>query len=250
MGNTASSSDAMSGRHTNFNEREEEEDDDRKPAARQDMQESGRTYEQAIIVDDSSQEGEEEEDDDRKPAARRDMHESGRTNEQATTTIDDSSMEGDETPESPPRQRPRYSNHSMITRSQSRCTNPNSNVLMDPISSSSIRLTIRNQAHTASRRRSDSSRSRTRRLRRNRFDTNRSTDPLIIRSLVSYTIKDVEKEVPKDRRKCCICLDEFMNGQKRKKLQCQHAFHKECIDEWLKRSTQCPHCRFDVQGSV
>ena len=79
---------------------------------------------------------------------------------------------------------------------------------------------------------------------------NRSTDPEIIRSLPSSTIVDVEKEVPKDRRQCCICLDEFENGQKRKTLQCLHGFHEECIDKWLKGSRNCPICKFDVQGSA
>ncbi|GFH55435.1 E3 ubiquitin-protein ligase Arkadia [Chaetoceros tenuissimus] len=79
---------------------------------------------------------------------------------------------------------------------------------------------------------------------------NRSTDPEVIRSLPSSTIVDVEKEVPKDRRQCCICLDEFENGQKRKTLQCLHGFHEECIDKWLKGSRNCPICKFDVQGSA
>ncbi|GFH57245.1 predicted protein [Chaetoceros tenuissimus] len=171
MENTASSSDTMSGRYSNANfnsitsyaaarttlslsinlynndtsQEREEEDDDRKPAARQDMQESVPTNGQVITIDDSSKEGEEEVDDDRKPAARQDMQESGLTNGQAIP-IDDSSQEGeeeedddrkpaarqdiqefgkainfdevDETPESPPHQRPRYSNHSTRARSR------------------------------------------------------------------------------------------------------------------------------------
>jgi len=51
---------------------------------------------------------------------------------------------------------------------------------------------------------------------------NRSTDPSIIRSLPTIALNDVEHELPKDHRQCCICLDDFENGQKRKTLPCLH----------------------------
>ena len=51
---------------------------------------------------------------------------------------------------------------------------------------------------------------------------NRSTDSSIIQSLPTTTLKDVEHELPKDYGQCCICLDEFENGQKRKTLPCLH----------------------------
>ncbi|GFH57246.1 E3 ubiquitin-protein ligase Arkadia [Chaetoceros tenuissimus] len=78
----------------------------------------------------------------------------------------------------------------------------------------------------------------------------RSTDPEVIRSLPSFTIKDVEKEVPTDRRQCCICLGDFENGQRRKTLQYGHGFHEECIDPWLNESRKCPLCKSDVEGSI
>lgn len=51
---------------------------------------------------------------------------------------------------------------------------------------------------------------------------NRGTDPGIIRSLPTTTLTDAEHELPKDYCQCCICLDDFENGQKRKTLPCLH----------------------------
>ena len=78
---------------------------------------------------------------------------------------------------------------------------------------------------------------------------NRGTDMGIIRSLPTIEIKDVERELPPDHRQCCICLDDFEKGRKRKTLPCLHGFHEECIDRWLKSSRNCPVCKFDLQGS-
>jgi hypothetical protein len=40
---------------------------------------------------------------------------------------------------------------------------------------------------------------------------------------------------------CCICLIE--QSSTFVKTKCNHIFHKECIDEWLKTNTTCPMCR-------
>ena len=34
--------------------------------------------------------------------------------------------------------------------------------------------------------------------------------------------------------KCAVCLSEYINGEKLKRLRCKHYFHNECIDPWLK----------------
>ncbi|KAL5750233.1 hypothetical protein ACOSP7_024836 [Xanthoceras sorbifolium] len=49
--------------------------------------------------------------------------------------------------------------------------------------------------------------------------------------------------------KCCICLDEFKDGDRCKILSnCNHVYHKECIDKWLLQCICCPLCRGFAYG--
>lgn len=47
---------------------------------------------------------------------------------------------------------------------------------------------------------------------------------------------------------CSICLDEGM--EEICILPCKHVFHKECIEDWLKRRPTCPTCRFSFTTPV
>ncbi|KAG6946914.1 hypothetical protein JG687_00016440 [Phytophthora cactorum] len=58
---------------------------------------------------------------------------------------------------------------------------------------------------------------------------------------------------------CMICLDDVdldtshqigLNGNSPIVLQCKHAFHRECIFEWLLFQYQCPVCRAQVGPSA
>lgn len=42
---------------------------------------------------------------------------------------------------------------------------------------------------------------------------------------------------------CPICMTEYTEGDEGRKLNCKHAFHKSCIDEWLTNDNTCPICR-------
>ena len=46
---------------------------------------------------------------------------------------------------------------------------------------------------------------------------------------------------------CTVCLDEYDEGDEIRELECEHAFHKTCIDEWLttKRAC-CPCCKHSL----
>ena len=47
---------------------------------------------------------------------------------------------------------------------------------------------------------------------------------------------------------CAICVDEFIAGETVKVLPCNHFFHPQCIDEWLRsHSSLCPLCKMDVK---
>ena len=45
---------------------------------------------------------------------------------------------------------------------------------------------------------------------------------------------------------CAICLG-TVESRNIKTLKCNHCFHKECIDTWLKNHITCPYCRAIVK---
>ncbi|KAH0458270.1 hypothetical protein IEQ34_013585 [Dendrobium chrysotoxum] len=54
---------------------------------------------------------------------------------------------------------------------------------------------------------------------------------------------------------CVICLCEIRRAKETAALRCRHAFHKQCLDGWMKKSkgTTCPLCRdnlIDVGSSA
>ena len=46
---------------------------------------------------------------------------------------------------------------------------------------------------------------------------------------------------------CSICLEIFKNNESVISLPCNHIFHHECIQTWLKNSNNCPLCRQIIQ---
>lgn len=50
-------------------------------------------------------------------------------------------------------------------------------------------------------------------------------------------------EGDEDRSECAICLEEWV---KAKEMPCEHRFHGECIERWLRIHGSCPVCRFSL----
>ena len=42
---------------------------------------------------------------------------------------------------------------------------------------------------------------------------------------------------------CPICHEEITTEFNRSHTECGHIFHSGCIDNWLKRTLECPMCR-------
>ena len=59
-------------------------------------------------------------------------------------------------------------------------------------------------------------------------------------------IKDVEK-LDNDKKKCTICLENYVNGDNTIALPCIHIFHADCIKTWLKNKTTCPMCKYEIK---
>eukprot|EP00931_Biecheleriopsis_adriatica_P022684 TRINITY_DN14510_c0_g2_i1.p1 TRINITY_DN14510_c0_g2~~TRINITY_DN14510_c0_g2_i1.p1 ORF type:complete len:383 (+),score=88.21 TRINITY_DN14510_c0_g2_i1:95-1150(+) len=45
---------------------------------------------------------------------------------------------------------------------------------------------------------------------------------------------------------CSICLDDLVIGESALRLPCGHLFHEECVKDWLKKSNECPVCRWEL----
>jgi len=76
------------------------------------------------------------------------------------------------------------------------------------------------------------------------------------RGLSHETIDRVEKfrweEIRHEhaQTQCMVCLSNFADGEEVRPLPCGHVFHAPCIDEWLRRCTDCPICKANVDRAV
>jgi hypothetical protein len=72
-----------------------------------------------------------------------------------------------------------------------------------------------------------------------------ATSRSMMRSLpkVKVTAHDIEKN---ESNECSICLDELVIGQPAMRIPCGHLYHEDCIKDWLKKSNECPVCRFEL----
>lgn len=62
-----------------------------------------------------------------------------------------------------------------------------------------------------------------------------------------------QEGVPDDNRpapECCVCTELFDANRPIKRTPCQHFFHADCLENWLKRSKTCPLCRSDLEEST
>ena len=53
----------------------------------------------------------------------------------------------------------------------------------------------------------------------------------------------IGSEESSEQPACTICLEEFVMGERVRRLECGHLFHQPCILLWLLRTNSCPLCR-------
>ncbi|TGZ39006.1 E3 ubiquitin-protein ligase arkadia-C [Temnothorax longispinosus] len=72
-------------------------------------------------------------------------------------------------------------------------------------------------------------------------------------SIESHTFPHKYKRVKKVENgedaieKCTICLSEFEDCERVRRLPCMHLFHIDCVDRWLCTNKRCPICRVDIE---
>mmetsp|Transcript_110001 Transcript_110001/g.328859 ORF Transcript_110001/g.328859 Transcript_110001/m.328859 type:complete len:353 (-) Transcript_110001:47-1105(-) len=61
-----------------------------------------------------------------------------------------------------------------------------------------------------------------------------------------------EVELPEgaSRRNCTICLESMEPGQRCCRPPCLHAFHGDCLRQWLRQSPTCPICKLSLAEPV
>mmetsp|Transcript_16789 Transcript_16789/g.36097 ORF Transcript_16789/g.36097 Transcript_16789/m.36097 type:complete len:474 (-) Transcript_16789:67-1488(-) len=77
------------------------------------------------------------------------------------------------------------------------------------------------------------------------------------RGLFQETLEQIERFPwpPTDLRSagqstCMVCLTDFSQGDECRRLPCRHVFHSSCVDEWLRRCTDCPICKANVDRAI
>ena len=80
----------------------------------------------------------------------------------------------------------------------------------------------------------------------NKKNGNKGFDKNFLDSLEINKIKDVNK-LDDDKKKCTICLEEYVNGDESIILPCIHLFHANCIKTWMENNKTCPLCNSEIK---
>ncbi|ESQ44776.1 hypothetical protein EUTSA_v10003162mg [Eutrema salsugineum] len=68
-------------------------------------------------------------------------------------------------------------------------------------------------------------------------------EEIISNRLKQRKYKSSSTKSPQDAEPCCICQEEYTEGEDTGTLECGHDFHSQCIKEWLKQKNLCPICK-------
>ncbi|OIS97047.1 putative e3 ubiquitin-protein ligase rhg1a [Nicotiana attenuata] len=69
------------------------------------------------------------------------------------------------------------------------------------------------------------------------------SEEAILSQLKQHNYICVKSEEPVDAEPCCICQEEYNDGEDLGTLECGHDFHRDCIKQWLKHKNICPICK-------
>ncbi|CAN4092677.1 unnamed protein product [Withania somnifera] len=69
------------------------------------------------------------------------------------------------------------------------------------------------------------------------------TEETILNRLKQRKHVSIRTEEPTDAEPCCICQEEYKDGEELGKLDCGHDFHRDCVKQWLMQKNLCPICK-------
>ncbi|KAH7575268.1 hypothetical protein JRO89_XS02G0072800 [Xanthoceras sorbifolium] len=69
------------------------------------------------------------------------------------------------------------------------------------------------------------------------------TEESVMKLLKQKKYMSTEKETPPDQEPCCVCQEEYADGDDLGTLDCGHDFHTDCIKQWLMQKNLCPICK-------
>ncbi|KAJ8538097.1 hypothetical protein K7X08_014637 [Anisodus acutangulus] len=69
------------------------------------------------------------------------------------------------------------------------------------------------------------------------------TEEIILNRLKQRKHVRIRTEEPVDTEPCCVCQEEYKDGEDLGKLNCGHDFHTDCIKQWLMQKNLCPICK-------
>ncbi|XP_022131451.1 probable E3 ubiquitin-protein ligase RHG1A isoform X2 [Momordica charantia] len=72
-------------------------------------------------------------------------------------------------------------------------------------------------------------------------NTGLSEEAIVARLKQKKHVNAVESQV--EEEPCCVCQEEYMEGEDIGTLECGHDFHTDCIRQWLMQKNLCPICK-------
>ena len=60
--------------------------------------------------------------------------------------------------------------------------------------------------------------------------------------IITLELTEIDKE---EYTHCIICIDDNINDLV--KTECNHIYHKKCINKWIKENNTCPICRVNLR---
>lgn len=67
------------------------------------------------------------------------------------------------------------------------------------------------------------------------------------KNLLSLGLFGTKLEEEREELNCPICLEDYLEEDILRKMPCDHFYHQECIDQWLKNNSLCPVCKQNIR---